>query len=171
MVPTNNSYYLLLHIPTVQAIIAVHGSETINGGREERPPLPKRDGGGICHVVVRLPVVAVARHARARPSPLGATNAATPLFLPPALSLIHPALFLPASIFVLLTRARNPTSLLVAPPSLSHPRRQQRRQPAQRRSHEGAIAGGRQATGHPVRVVVVRVLPPHGHPYFGGWCL
>ena len=51
-----------------------------------------------------------------------ATNADAPLFLPPALSLIHPALYLPASIFVLLTPARNPASLLAAPPSLSPPR-------------------------------------------------
>ena len=52
-----------------------------------------------------------------------ATGAAATLFLPPALSLIHPALYLylPASIFVLLTPASNPASLLAAPPSLSPP--------------------------------------------------
>ncbi len=58
-------------------------------------------------------------------------DAAAPLFLPPMLSFIHPALYLPASIFVLLTPAWNPTSLLATPPSLSPPWRQQCRQPAQ----------------------------------------
>ena len=35
---------LLLLIPTVRAT-AVHGYATIDGGREERPPSPKCDGG------------------------------------------------------------------------------------------------------------------------------
>ncbi len=61
---------LLLRIPTVRAI-AVHWSTTIDGGREERPPPPKRDGWGICRAVVRSPAVAIAHHARARPPPLG----------------------------------------------------------------------------------------------------
>jgi len=51
-----------------------------------------------------------------------ATDAAAHLFLPPPLSLIHPAVYLPALIFVLLTPARNPASLLAPLPSLSPPR-------------------------------------------------
>jgi hypothetical protein len=90
------------------------------------------------------------------------TDAVALLFLPPALSLVHPALYLLASIFVLLTPVRNSTSLLAAPPSLSSPQRQQRRRPAQRRSHEGTVTGGRQAAGHPVRVVVVPAAKGRG---------
>jgi hypothetical protein len=41
------------------------------------------------------------------------------------------------------------------PPSLFSPWRQQCRRPAQRRSHKGTVAGGRQAAGYPVRIVVV----------------
>ena len=40
------------------------------------------------------------------------------LFLPPVLSLVYPALYLPASILILLTPARNSASLLAPPPSL-----------------------------------------------------
>jgi len=94
MLPTNNSYYSSTFIPTVLAI-AVHGSAAIDGGREDRPPPSKHDGGS-----------SVARSSVPRPSPshatpelaphpwdpvrVPATNAAAPLFLPPALSLIHP---------------------------------------------------------------------------------
>jgi hypothetical protein len=67
------------------------------------------------------------------------TDAVALLFLPPVLSLVHPALYLPALIFVLLTPARNSGSLLAAPPSLSSPRRQQRQQSAQRRSHKETV--------------------------------
>jgi hypothetical protein len=127
------------------------------GAGGETPPFQNAKGGGIRRAVVRSPAVTVARHAQARPPPLvpvwvPTTDAATLLFLPPALSLLHPALYL---IFVLLTPARNSASLLTAPPSLSSSWRQQRRRPAQRRSHEGTVAGGRQAAGYPVRVVVV----------------
>ena len=130
MLPPNNFYYssIVLLIPTVQAI-AVHGSATIDGEWEEIPPPPKRDGG-----------VSAARSSgpRLSPSPatpelaphpwdslrVPATNAAAPLFLPPALSLIHPVLYLPASIFVLLTPARNPkipqASSPSSPPSPPH---------------------------------------------------
>ena len=123
------------------------------------------------------------------PERVPATNAAAPLFVPPVLGLIHPALYLLASIFVLLTPTRNPVSLLAAPPSLSPPWRQQCRRPAQHQSHAGPIARGRQATGHPVGIVAVPAVqggggegcrtqhpvtpgivqlldwvPPHGHP-------
>ena len=101
---------LLLLNPTVRAISA--GSAPINGGREENPPLENVTGGA-----------SAARSSGPRQSPspatpelapgpwdpvrVLATDAAAPLFLPPALSLIHPALYLPASIFVLLTGAQN----------------------------------------------------------------
>jgi hypothetical protein len=111
---------LLLLIPIVGAI-AVYGYATINKGREERPPSPKRDGGGIRHAVVQSPAIAVARRTQACPPPPGprprdsvsdpAATTAALLFLPPALSLVHPALYLPASIPVLLTPARNSARL------------------------------------------------------------
>jgi hypothetical protein len=52
------------------------------------------------------------------PVPGPAATAAALLFLPPVLSLIHPALYLPASILVLLTPARNSASLPAPPPRL-----------------------------------------------------
>ena len=99
----------------------------IDGGGRRDPPFPKCDGGGIRRAVIRSPAVTVTRYAQARPPPLvpirvPTTDAATLLFLPLVLSLVHPALYLPASIFVLLTPARNSASPLAAPPSLSSPR-------------------------------------------------
>ena len=110
---------LLLLIPTVGAIV-VYGYATTNKGREERPPSPKRDGGA-----------SATRSSSPRPSPSPAapklatcprdpvpgpaTTTAALLFLLPALSLAHPTLYLPASIPVLLTPARNSASL-PAPP-------------------------------------------------------
>ena len=160
MLPTNNSHYssIVLLIPTVRAI-ADHGYITIDGGREERHPSPKRDGRASAP---RSP------GPRPSPSPAGyelaprrqdpvpgpADNAFALRFLPPTLSLVYPALYLSASILVLLTPVRNSASLL-APPPISLRRGQRRRQPAQRRRQDGPIAGGRQEAGHPVRVVVV----------------
>jgi hypothetical protein len=108
---------LLLLMATVGAI-AVSGYATIDKGREERPPSTKRDGGA-----------SATRSSSPRPSPSPAApelapcprdpfpgpaaTAAALLFLPPALSLVHPTLYLPASI--LLTPARNSVSL-PAPP-------------------------------------------------------
>jgi len=164
MLPTNNSYDSSTSYPHRSS--HRRPQRTTGGGRRD-PPLRNMMGGA-----------SAARPSGPRPLPspatrelaprtwdpvrVTATNAAAPLFLPPALSLIHPALYLPASIFVLLTPARNPASLLPAPPSLSPPRRQQRHQPAQRQSHEGPIAGGRQDAGHPVRFVVVPVVQGGG---------
>ena len=78
-------------------------------------------GGGIHRAVVRSPAVTATRHAQACPPPLRPRpgldhDAVALLLLPPALSLVHPAVYLPASIFVLLTPARNSASLLAAPP-------------------------------------------------------
>ena len=53
------------------------------------------------------------------PVRVSTTDAVALLFLPPALSLVHPALYLPASIFIFLSLARNSASLLAAPPLLS----------------------------------------------------
>jgi hypothetical protein len=85
---------LLLLIPTVGAI-AVYGYATIDKGREERPPSPKRDGGA-----------SATQSSSPRPSPSPAApelvprprdplpgpaaTAAALLFLPPAMSLVHP---------------------------------------------------------------------------------
>ena len=112
---------LLLLIPTVGAI-ADCGYATIDKGREERPPYPKRDGGA-----------SATRSSSPRPSlppaapelapcpqdpvPGPAATAAALLFLPPVLSLVHPTLYLPASIPVLLTPARNSASLPAPPRS------------------------------------------------------
>ena len=111
---------LLLLIPTVGAIV-IYGYATINKGREERPPSPKRDGGA-----------SATRSTSPRPSPSPAAPELAPcprdpvpgsaattaalLFLLPALSLAHPTLYLPASIPVLLTPARNSVSLPAPPP-------------------------------------------------------
>ena len=152
--PTNNYYSKPIHFlsPPFEPLPSTGLRRSTGGGRRD-PPFPKRDGGGIRRAVVRSPAVTVTRHAQAGPLPLvpvwvpttdaAALLSAALLFLPPALSLIHPALYLPASIFVLLT----------APPSLSSPWRQQHRRPAKRRSHEVTVAGGRQAAGYPVPVV------------------
>ena len=110
---------LLLLIPTVRAI-AIYRYATINKGRKERPPSPKRDGGA-----------SAVQPSSPRPSPSPAAPELAPrpwdpvpgpdatatalLFLPPALSLVQPALYLPALILVLLTPARNSASL-PAPP-------------------------------------------------------
>jgi hypothetical protein len=61
---------LLLLIPTVGAI-AVYEYVTIDKGREERPPSPKRDRGGIRHAVIQSSAITVARRAQARPLPPG----------------------------------------------------------------------------------------------------
>ena len=113
-------------------------------GREERPPSLKRDGG-----------VSAARSSGPQASPLPTTPELAPqprdpvadpaadafvlLFIPPALSLVNPALYLQALILVLLTPARASASLLA--PSPVSPQRQQRcRRPAQRRSHDGSFS-------------------------------
>jgi hypothetical protein len=187
----------LLLIATVGAI-AVYGYVKIDKGREERPPSPKRDGGAFA-----------TRPSSPRPSPSPAApelaprprdplpdpaaTAATLLFLPPALSLVHhPVLYLPASIpiLVLLTPARNSVSLPAHPPCLpptatttpttsaaSTPRWTRRRRttgrgppsPRHRRPHrpqqggEGAEHSVLSLPGSHSRSVRCQV-PPHDHP-------
>jgi hypothetical protein len=127
---------LLLLIATV-GVIAVYGYATIDKGREERPPTRKRDGGASATRSSSpwpSPSPAAPELApRPRdPAPGPAATAAALLFLLPALGLVHhPALYLPASILVLLTPARNSASL-PAPPPVSPRWRQQRQRPAQR---------------------------------------
>jgi hypothetical protein len=127
MLPTNNSYYSSTFYPHRLSHCCPQVRDDRRGAGGETPP-SKRNGGG----------ASAARLYGPRPSPspampelaphpwdpvrVPATDAAAPLFLPPALSLIHPALYLLASIFVLLTLARNPASLLAAPPPPSPPR-------------------------------------------------
>ena len=92
------------------------------GGQEERPPSPKRDGGHqqrgrpvAGHRPLPSPVaLELAPHPR-DPVPVPAADSAAFIFLPPTLSLVHPALHLPAWILILLlTPASNSVSLLTA---------------------------------------------------------
>jgi hypothetical protein len=78
---------------------------------------------GIRSAVARSPAVAIARRDELAPRPRDhvpgpAADAFALLFLPPALNLVYPALYLPASILVLLTPARNSVSLIAPPPRL-----------------------------------------------------
>jgi hypothetical protein len=112
---------LLLFIPTVQAI-TIHRYVKMAGGQEERPPSPKCDGGHqqrgrpvAGHRPLPSPVaLELAPHPR-DPVPVPAADSAAFIFLPPTLSLVHPALHLPAWILILLlTPASNSVSLLTA---------------------------------------------------------
>ena len=67
-------------------------------GWRERTPLSKARRGGIRCAVVWSPAVVVA-HSQ-DPTSASAANAAALLFFPPALSLVHPALYLPALVLV-----------------------------------------------------------------------
>ena len=85
-------------------------------GREERPPSPKRDAGASAarsSGPQASPSPAAPKLApRPRdPVPVPAADTFALLFLPPVLSLVHPALYHPASIPVLLTPTRNTVSL------------------------------------------------------------
>jgi hypothetical protein len=116
----------------------------ITWDREERPPSPKHDGGASAAQspgpqASPSPATPELTPRPRDPVPVPAANAFVLLFLPPALSLVHPALYLPSSILVLLTPARASASLLA--PSPVSPQRQQRCQrPAQRRSHDGSFS-------------------------------
>ena len=120
MLPTNNSYYSSTSYPHCSSHRRQLVQDDQRGKGGETPPLRNATGGA-----------SAARSSGPRPLPspttpelaphpwdpiqVPATNAAAPLFLPPTLSFIDPALYLLASIFVLLTPARNPTSLLNTP--------------------------------------------------------
>jgi hypothetical protein len=187
MIPPNNSYYSYsTSYPHRLSQRRPRVCDDRQGAGGDTPPSETRRRG-------------IARSSGPRPSPspatpelaphlwdplrVPATDAATPLFLPPALSLIHPALYLPASIFVLLTPARNPTSLLTAPP-LPLPPADQRSveatrdpspedvrpratQSASSSSPPSRAGGGGRRTQRPVAPGIVQPLgrvPPHGHP-------
>ena len=100
MIPTNNSFTLLFLIPT--RAIAVQGYAMIVWGREERPPSPKRDGGASAarsSGPQALPSPAAPKLAPGTPS-LSRPPTLSPfalLFLPPALSLVHPPRRVPSS--------------------------------------------------------------------------
>jgi hypothetical protein len=113
MLPTYNSYSSTSnpHAPSEPLPLRVHDDRQVAGGET---PLSKMRRGGIQRAVVQLPAIAVACRANSPPAPKPgspAADAATLLFLPPALSLVHPTLYLPTSILVLLTPARNSVSL------------------------------------------------------------
>ena len=121
-----------------------------------------------------------------------AANAAALLFLPPVLSLVHlhPALYLLASILILLTPARNSASLPAPPcrlppattttpttgaastPRWTHRRRTTGRGPPSprlRRLHHPQRGGGRGAehcalSFTPGIMQTLCRVPPHGHP-------
>jgi hypothetical protein len=164
MLPTNNSYSSTSnpHAPS-EPSPSMGTRRSTSGGRRD-PPLRNATGG--CpprsHPVPghhRRPP-----HLSSPPAPgTGgpAANAAALLFLPPALSLVHPTLYLPASILALLTPARNFASL-PAPPRL--PPTATTTPTTGAASTPRPIAGGQQAAGHPVLVVVV----PTAHKEGGG---
>ena len=90
-------------------------------GREERPPSPKRDGGASAArssgpQASPSPAAPELAPRPRDPVPVPAADTFALLFLPPVLSLIHPALYLPASILVLLTPDRASVSLLAPSP-------------------------------------------------------
>jgi hypothetical protein len=177
MLPTNNSYYsstFYSHRPS----LTIHRYVKMAGGQEERPPSPKRDGG---HPQRGRPVAGhrpspspvapeLAPHPR-DPVPVPAADSAAFLFLPPTLSLVHPALHLPAWILILqLTPASNSVSLLTAahpfpPNGDNHVTCRQstagRGPPSLRRRHprHPEQGGGRRRTQRPV---APRIVPPLG---------
>ena len=143
----------------------------------------------ICRAVIRSPAVAVARHARACPPPLGSRtgpghqSCRPPI--PPARAGPHPPCLVPPGLDLCPPHSHQES----CKPSRRPPLPLQCCRPAQRQSHEGPIAGGRQAAAHPARVVVVLTIqggggegrrtqrpvtpgivqplgwvPPHGHP-------
>ena len=121
MLPTNNSYSSTSnpHAPSKPSP-STGTRQSTSGGRRD-PPLRNATGG---HPPRGRPVPGhrcclLCRSSPPAPGTGGpASNAATLLFLPPALSLVHPALHLPAFILVLLTPARNSLSLPPSPPHL-----------------------------------------------------
>ena len=135
--------------------IAVHGSATIDGRREKRPPAPsKTQEGGILQAVVRSPAM--------RPSLLPAPGTPSlsqpPTLLPssssrPALSLVHPALSSGPDHPTPHPRQEFHEPLLAAPPS--PPTATTTPTTSALLTPRGTVAGGRHAVGGSVRVVVV----------------
>ena len=125
MLPTNNSYYSSTSNRHRRShrCLSMGTRQSTRGGRRD-PPSRKRDGGASATRSSSpwpSPSPAAPKLApRPRdPIPGPAATAAALLFIPPALSLVHhPALYLPASILVLLTPARNSASLPAPPPHL-----------------------------------------------------
>ncbi len=102
--------------------IAVHGSATIDGRQEKRPPAPSETReGGIDQAVVRSLAVAIVRRAQARSLPPGPhpgpnrRSCRPPLPPAPHQALSTPP-YLPAPIIVLLTPVRRSASLSLPTP-------------------------------------------------------
>ncbi len=122
MLPTNNSYYSSTSNPHSRSHRRLRVRDNRQGAGGETP-LSETRRGGIRRAAVQSPAIAVTRRSRARPPPLGPRlgprrHRYRPPLLPPALSLVQPALYLPVSILVLLTPSRNSASLPVPPPHL-----------------------------------------------------
>jgi len=123
---------LLIHFLSSPSEIAVHGSVTIDGGREEAPPFRNMTGPASAarsssprqSLSSTLPKLAPPPWDPVRVS---TTDTVALLLLPPALIFVHPAVYFPASIYVLFTPDRNSASFLATPLSLSSSRQQQRR--------------------------------------------
>ena len=115
VLPTNNFYYSStsnLHSRSHRRLRVCDNQQGAGG----ETPLSKTRRGGIRRAAVQSPAITVTRHSRARPPPLGPrlgprSHRYRPPLLPPALSLVQPALYLPVLILVLLTPARNSASL------------------------------------------------------------
>jgi hypothetical protein len=118
VLPTNNSYYSSTSNHHRWSHRCLRVRDNRQGARGETP-LSETRRGGIRHAVVQSPAELAPRPRD--PLPGSAATAATLLFLPPALSLVHhPVVYLPASIpiLVLLTPARNSASLPAHPSCL-----------------------------------------------------
>ena len=109
MLPTNNSYSSTSNPHAPSEPLQSTGTQRLTSGRRRDPPLRNVTGG---HPPRGRPVPGHRCYLPRLSSP--------PPFLPPALSLVHPALYLLTSILVLLTPVRNSVSL-PPPPPLSPP--------------------------------------------------
>ena len=153
-VPTNNSYYSSTSNPHRRSHRRLRVSDNRQGAGGETP-LSETRRGGIRHAVVQSPAIAVARRARARPPPPGpppgpSRHRCRPP-LPPARDEPrppHPALYLPASILVVLTPAREGRQLLLGRGGDGAPRRADQR-PALR----DELGGGHREVGRRDRQV------------------
>jgi hypothetical protein len=125
VLPTNDCDYSSTSNPHRRSHRRLRVRDNRQGAGGETP-LSETRRGGIRHTVVQSLAIASPAAPELAPCPRDpvpgpAATAAALLFLPPALSLVHPTLYLPASIPVLLTPARNSASLPTTPPPPSPP--------------------------------------------------
>ena len=121
MLPTNDCDYSSTSTPHQRSHRRLRVRDNRQGAGGETT-LSKTRRGGIRHAVVQSSAIASPASPKLAPCPRDpvpgpAATAAALLFLPPSLSLVHPTLYLPASITVLLTPARN-SARLPTPPRL-----------------------------------------------------